>query len=160
MLMDLNPNIDSWVVYMMALMHGLTDKAVADALARLSMPARDAKKMKVGQSTVPRLVRRLARLPPPRPSETYHLLAWLCAEALLLLLATTKSESVKRQVSAYLTTYQHVKPLLNGQNLKAIGLKPGPTYKKVLAQLLDARLNGAVKTENEERELVKRLAKP
>src|SRR5207245_8775204 len=51
MLMDLNPNMDSWVVYMMALMHGLTDQAVADALARLSVPARDAKKIKVGQSS-------------------------------------------------------------------------------------------------------------
>ena len=159
-LMDLNPKMDSWVVYMMALMHGLTDKAVADALARLSLPARDAKKMKVGQSTVPQLRQRLAHRPPPRPSETYHLLAGLCDEALLILLATTKSESVKRQVSAYLTTYQHVKPLLNGRDLKAIGLKPGPTYKKVLAQLLDARLNGEVHSESEERKFVKRMAKP
>ena len=159
MLMDLNPNMDSWVVYMMALMHGMTDQEVADALARLSVPARDAKKIKVGQSTVPRLVRRLARRSAPRPSETYHLLAGLCDEALLLLLATTKSDSVKRQLSAYLTTYQHIKPSLDGGDLRAIGLKPGPIYRKILAHLLDARLNGEVHSESEERTLVKRMAK-
>ena len=158
MLMDLNPNMDSWVVYMMALMHGLTDQAVADALARLSVPARDAKKIKVGQSTVPRLVRRLARRSAPRPSETYHLLAGLCDEALLLLLATTKSDSVKRQLSAYLTTYQHFKPSFDGGDLRAMGLKPGPIYKKILAHLLDARLYGEVKSARDELELVKQMA--
>ena len=149
---------DSWVVYMMALMHGLTDQAVADALARLSVPARDTKKIKVGQSTVPQLVQRLARRPPPRPSETYHLLAGLCDEALLILLATTKSESVKQQLSEYLTTYQHFKPSFDGGDLRAMGLKPGPIYKKILAHLLDARLNGEVKSARDELELVKQMA--
>ena len=159
MLMNLNPNMESWAVYMMALMQGLTDQAVIDALARLSVPARDAKKIRIGQSTVPQLVRPLARCPPPRPSETYHLLAGLCDETLVLLLATTKSDSVKRQVSAYLTTYQHLKPSLDGGDLRAMGLKPGPIYKKILAHLLDARLNGEVHSESEERTLVKRMAK-
>jgi tRNA nucleotidyltransferase (CCA-adding enzyme) len=36
-------------------------------------------------------------------------------------------------------------------------LKPGPRFKKILDQLLDARLNGEVKTEAEERALVCRV---
>jgi tRNA nucleotidyltransferase (CCA-adding enzyme) len=64
---------------------------------------------------------------------------------------------VKRQVSAFLTAYQHTKPVVTGVDLKAMGLKPGPQFKKILDRLLDARLNGEVKTESEERELVRRL---
>jgi tRNA nucleotidyltransferase (CCA-adding enzyme) len=75
-----------------------------------------------------------------------------------LLLAKTSSELVKRQVSAHLTTYQHVKPTLTGDDLKALGLKPGPTYKKVLTQLLDARLNGDVKSTRDEWEFVRKIA--
>ncbi len=64
---------------------------------------------------------------------------------------------MKRQVSAFLTTYQHVKPILTGVDLKAMGLKPGPQFKKILDRLLDARLNGEVKTETDERALARRL---
>jgi tRNA nucleotidyltransferase (CCA-adding enzyme) len=72
-------------------------------------------------------------------------------------MAKSKRESVKRQVSAFLTTSQHVKPSLTGVDLKAMGLKPGPQFKMILDRLLDARLNRDVKTESEERELVRRL---
>jgi tRNA nucleotidyltransferase (CCA-adding enzyme) len=72
-------------------------------------------------------------------------------------MAKSKGDSVKRQVSAFLTTYQHVKPILTGADLKAMGLKPGPRFKQVLDQVLDARLNGEVKTEAEELDLVRRM---
>ena len=101
----------------------------------------------------------MAGRPPLRPAETYHLLKGLSDEALLLLLAKTKSESIKRQISAYLTTYQHSKPTLTGEDLKTMGLKPGPQFSKILVRLMDARLNGEVKSEREERELVKRMTK-
>ena len=71
----------------------------------------------------------------------------------------TKSESIKRQVSAFLTTYRQVKPSLTGADLTAMGLKPGPQYKRILSQLLDARLNGEITSDAEERELALRLAK-
>ncbi len=77
----------------------------------------------------------------------------------LFLMAKTKSEAVKRHVSSYLTGYQQVKPSLTGEDLKAMGLKPGPIYRTILDRLRDARLNGEVKTESEERELVKRFLK-
>src|SRR5439155_21883798 len=108
---------------------------------------------------VPPLLPRLARHEAPRRSEPYLLLAALCDEALLLLLATTKSYSVKRQLSAYLTSDQHFTPSLDGGDFRAMGLKPGPIYKKILAHLLDARLNGEVHSASEERTLVKRMAK-
>jgi tRNA nucleotidyltransferase (CCA-adding enzyme) len=73
-------------------------------------------------------------------------------------MAKSKGDAVKRQVSAFLTHYQHVKPLLTGADLKTMGLKPGPKFKQILDHLLDVRLNGEVKTETEERALVHRMA--
>jgi len=64
---------------------------------------------------------------------------------------------VKRQVSAFLTTYQHVKPILTGTNLKTMGLKPGPQFKRILDRLLHARLNGEGKSEQDERQLVQQV---
>lgn len=102
-------------------------------------------------------MRRLGRKPKPKASEVYRLLSGLSDETLLSLMAKSKGETVKRQVSVFLTTYQHVKPTLTGTDLKAMGLKPGPQFKKILDQLLAAHLNGEVRTDAEERQFVQQL---
>jgi tRNA nucleotidyltransferase (CCA-adding enzyme) len=84
-------------------------------------------------------------------------LSALSNETLVILIVKSKGEPVMRQVSAYLTTCQHVKPILTGADLKAMGLKPGPQFKKILDQLLDARLNGEMKTELDGRQLVQQV---
>ena len=104
-------------------------------------------------------LRFLVRQRSPKPSETYRALADLPDEGLVLLVAKARSKDIARLVLAYLTIHQHVKPSLNGTDLKTLGLKPGPIYKKILDRLLDARLNGEVKTKAGERKLVKKLAK-
>ena len=158
-LLYLDRKMDAWLVYFMALMDVLPDKAVGETLARLTVPERYAEKIRAGRSNVSSAMNRLSRRPVPQPAEVYHLLEGLSDEALLLLLAKAKSESVKRQVSAYLTTYRHVKPSLTGKDLQTMGLKPGPLFKKILTRLADARLNSEVKSEADERELVKRMAR-
>src|SRR5437870_2930501 len=75
------------------------------------------------------------------------------------LVSQARSKDIVRLVSAHVTTQQQVRPSLNGVDLKAMGLKPGPIYKKILDRLLEARLNGEVKTKADERELAKKLAK-
>lgn len=48
-------------------------------------------------------------------------------------------------------------PLIRGGDLKALGLKPGPVYKQVLTAVLDAQLEGAVRTRDDAFALVRRL---
>lgn len=45
---------------------------------------------------------------------------------------------------------------MNGYDLKALGLREGPVYQKILSDLYDANLDGLVKTYDEEIELVKK----
>lgn len=148
--------LDAWLVYFMALMEVIPGKAVGETLRRLKLPARHAEKIRVSRDSSNNLLQRLARRPPLRPAEAYRVLVGPSDETLLFLMAKTRSESVKRQISDYLTTYRHVKPILTGTDLKAMGLKPGPIFKKILSQLLGARLNGEVQTKADERDLVKR----
>jgi len=151
--------IDSWLVYFMALMEVVPGKAVGETLRRLKLSARHAEKIRVCHYLSRKLLQRLAKRPPLRPAETYRVLVGLSDETLLFLMAKTKSESVNRHIAAYLTTHRHVKPALTGTDLNALGLKPGPIFKKILSQLLDARLNGEVQTGADERALVKRIIK-
>ena len=158
-LLYLDRRLDVWLVYFMALMEALPPRAVGETVKRLGLSARDAGRIRAGHAAANAILRRLARRPAPRPSEVYRLLTGLADETLLLLMAKAKSDAVKRQVSAYLTTYQRAKPSLTGADLKALGLKPGPQFKRILDRLLEARLDGDVKSEAGERELVRKLAR-
>jgi tRNA nucleotidyltransferase (CCA-adding enzyme) len=158
-LLYLDRKLDAWLVYFMALMEVLPPRAVGETMKRLGMPARNVERIKAGHAAANAILRRLARRPPPKPSDTYHALNGLADETLLLLMAKGRPDSVKRQVSAYLTAYQRTKPSLTGADLKAPSLKPGPPFKKILDRLLDARLDGEVKTEADERVLMKTLVR-
>lgn len=63
---------------------------------------------------------------------------------LLMLVAVKSSRSIRRQIWCYLTVWAHVKPLLDGNDLKALGYQPGRQFKQVLDDLLAVTLDGKV----------------
>jgi tRNA nucleotidyltransferase (CCA-adding enzyme) len=92
-------------------------------------------------------------------------LADLSDEALVLLLAKQLSAQhgvrlslLKRYLVAYVKN-REIKTALTGRDLQAMGLKPGPQYKTILEKLLDARIDGMITTEADERALAHRLLK-
>lgn len=62
-------------------------------------------------------------------------------------------------LTTYLTTWRHVKPRTTGEDLKSLGLPPGPRYKEILSRLRAAWLDGEVKDEVEEKKLLEFLVK-
>ncbi|OPZ23089.1 MAG: CCA-adding enzyme [candidate division BRC1 bacterium ADurb.BinA364] len=50
-------------------------------------------------------------------------------------------------------------PLLNGRDLIALGLKPGPAFKMLLSQIYDAQLDGSIETREAALDLARHLAK-
>ena len=151
--------LDRALVYFIGLMDELSVSATHAVVKRLALPGEQANKISLAKKHLAPALRSLVRHRSPRPSEVYRTLADLPDEGLVLLVAKARPTDIVRLVSAYVTTQQHVRPSLNGADLKALGLKPGPIYKKILDRLLEARLNGEVKTRADERELVKKLAK-
>jgi len=75
------------------------------------------------------------------------------------MMAKSKRESTRKYISQYLTQLRNVRSSLNGDDLKALGIPPGPRYRKLLAELTDARLDGEIRTREEEIEYVKRTLK-
>jgi tRNA nucleotidyltransferase (CCA-adding enzyme) len=149
---------ERWVVYLMAMLDHVSPEEADATLARLRVPQRHGEKIRFARRESGALLRRLGRRAAPTAAETYRALAGLSEEVVVFLMAKSPSESVKRAVSAYVTTWRHLKPAVGGDDLKALGIKPGPVYKRILDRLLDARLNGDVRTESEERALAATLA--
>ena len=71
-------------------------------------------------------------------------------------MAKAKQETAKKYISLYLTHLREVKVSLTGHDLKKLGIPPGPQYRKLLAELLDAKLDGIVRNRDEEIEYIKR----
>jgi tRNA nucleotidyltransferase (CCA-adding enzyme) len=46
----------------------------------------------------------------------------------------------------YFTRLSSIQPLLDGNDLKNLGYKPGPIYKQILDRLVEATLDGIVIT--------------
>ena len=68
-----------------------------------------------------------------------------------------KKKAVKKSISHFFTDLRRTKLSLKGSDLKKMGLKPGPVYRQVMEAVLDARLDGALKSKKDEIEFARRL---
>lgn len=154
--------IDRPIVYLMALSSESSPDVVAAMIRRLALSREQAKNVSAGGSRIDRALKRLTDKGTVRPSQVYRLLADLSDEALVLLLAKQISRQhgvrlslLKRHLLSYVKN-RAVKTALMGRDLQAMGLKPGPQYRTILGQLLDARIDGMITTEAEERAFVQK----
>ena len=112
------------------------------------------------QGLLDALQRRIRRGPEIRNSEIYSWFYGLPLEILLYLASAASQEAVKRYVSLFLTSLRRVRCRLDGADLKALGLMPGPDFGRIMDRLLAARLDGEVSSIDEERHLATVLITP
>ena len=89
-----------------------------------------------------------------KKSEVFRALEPLSREAKLFAMAKTKSEEVRKAISAYITGKASLKPITTGDDLKKLGIQEGPLYKEVLEELKDAKIDLNLKTKDEEAQFV------
>jgi tRNA nucleotidyltransferase (CCA-adding enzyme) len=155
-LLYLDITIDTWFVYFLGLLDRLKDKALDETLERLSIPVRTRERMRHARRRYREILAAFYKEPKLAPSRIYDLLATLDTESLLLMMAKAKQEKAKKYISLYLTRLRTIKVELSGDDLKKLGIPPGPRYKKILAELLDAKLDGLVRNRDEEIEFVRK----
>lgn len=65
--------------------------------------------------------------------------------------------ALKGILSRYLSSWQHIKTSITGDDLKEAGLDPGPRYSEILTHLRNAWLDGEVKSDKDEKALLHEL---
>jgi tRNA nucleotidyltransferase (CCA-adding enzyme) len=152
--------IRKWLVYLLSLAADLDRDAMVGICRRLDVPPRVrtvlTETREDAHLLLQRLERRRAQRTTPRNSDLYHELTPFPTEIILYLMAAAGDEEVRRWLSRFFTHLRGTTHLLTGDDLKGLGLPPGPLYKKVFTALLNARLNGQVLTRQEEMALVRR----
>ncbi len=155
-LLYLDLAVETWFVYFLGLLDRMKDKAVDEMLERLSVPLRTRERVRHSRKRYREVLAAFYKEPKLAPSRIYDLLAALDIESLLLMMAKAKQEKAKKYISLYLTRLRTIKVELSGDDLKKMGIPPGPRYKKILAELLDAKLDGLVHNRDEEMEFVRK----
>ncbi|HET91671.1 MAG TPA: CBS domain-containing protein [Chloroflexi bacterium] len=147
---------DNFILHLALLAYRLNGEDMEKLIARLKVKRNDAEDLRLLLS----LKDTLAQLGKARrPSAVYHLLRPFPARVLAMAWIATDRRRLQRHMLNYQTTWRLVEPELSGDELKALGLKPGPIFGRLLGELRDARLDGKVQTrEDEEALLKKRLA--
>jgi tRNA nucleotidyltransferase (CCA-adding enzyme) len=92
--------------------------------------------------------------PSLKRSEIYYLLKDYEPLAIQASAIASASEAVCRHLNLFLTELRYVKTYLSGDDLAKLGLPAGPQAGEMLEKLLQAKLDGEIKTEEEEEKLV------
>ena len=75
---------------------------------------------------------------------------------LLYIMSITTHKELIKNISYYVTDLRDIQLAVSGKDIQALGLPPSPVYGKILSAVMDAKLNGDVKTRQEEMELLKK----
>lgn len=145
-----------WVIYLLALLESMKLKDALSVPERLQITGAVRDLFSSGFINAKKTLGMLIRRKNLRPSEIYLLLHGFAIEHLLYMLAVVKHEHVRQYISQYIMNLQGQHPLTTGDDLKAMGIAPGPVYKAILTRLLTARLDGEVVDKEGELTLVKR----
>jgi len=83
-------------------------------------------------------------------------LAEASIEVVLALMAVVGRPELRKAIGDFLTAKGRVRPFLGGDDLRALGIQPGPVYRDILNSLLYARLDGHVQSRDDELRFVRR----
>lgn len=89
-----------------------------------------------------------------QPSAIHRMLSGYSDEALVVASMAADEERVCERIHAFRTRWRDIAPELTGNDLKRLGISPGPTYRDILSRLQDARLDGQVSDRGQEEEFV------
>jgi len=94
-----------------------------------------------------------------RPSQVVAQLEEISSLACYAVYLATMDAQLRSILQHYVTQWQHIQPRVDGNELKRLGLPPGPQYRRILQELRRAWLDGEITSVEEENTLLEKLAK-
>jgi tRNA nucleotidyltransferase (CCA-adding enzyme) len=140
-------------LYLSLLAYRLTEEENEHLIARLNIAGGLGRNMR----QVLRLKRDLPSLADTAlaPSSIYRLLKHYAPEAITACALACDSAITRSHLELYLSDLRYVKTSLDGEDLKRVGVEPGPRLGRMLDALHEAKLDGRVSTREEEEALVR-----
>ncbi|MCL6434965.1 MAG: CBS domain-containing protein [Leptolyngbyaceae cyanobacterium HOT.MB2.61] len=136
----------TWLLLLEVLLSHLAPEHRATVAENLQLPADSIERMQQLETAQKAIAESL--LGCDRPSQIVQQLKPYDSH-LLVLIAIRCERQIRRTIWQYLTHWSNIKPPLNGNDLKALGYKPGPRFREILDTLTAATLDGTLRTRSE-----------
>ncbi len=146
-------NISGHMVYLALLAYDLGSDD-ADALCERLNLSGEWKRIIQGVAKIKDEIDKLAD-PSIPASHIYRFFKRYPAEAVSACLIANDSQIIRSQIERYLNDLQYMQTALHGDDLKAMGMEPGPRLGRMLSSLRDAKMDGVVRTREDEEALVR-----
>ncbi|MBC2715082.1 MAG: CBS domain-containing protein [Desulfobacteraceae bacterium] len=144
-----------WAVYFLILLRHKDQKKSEEICNRMELAPRYQKIFIKERLFAEECLNRLHRNMPNKVSDIYKELKDLKIELLLYIMSITTHQQLIKNISYYVTDLRNVKLSVSGKDIEQLGLPPSPVYGKILSAVMDAKLNGLVKSNKEELDLLK-----
>lgn len=159
-LLFLEERYERWLIYFYGFIDSLKEGEMVEVCDRLAMNEKMKRRAVEGKRQADQALLQIfswinANMEPKR-SEVFTVLDPLSAEVKLFMMAKTTRTATQKYISLYFTQLKDTKPILRGADLVRMGIKPGPSIKKGLDDLLKARLDEQVSTRQDELEYLSR----
>jgi len=142
-------------IYLMVILKDLNMNERLELLDKIYVPENIKRKM---LDDIQAAESALQRLTSEDSVEIYNILKPLNIETIILMMIYA-NESQRKSISLFLTKLKDIVPSITGENLKKLGIKPGPVYRKIFEAILREKLKGRLLSKEEEIEFVKEYKK-
>ncbi len=139
-----------WTIYFMVLVRECDKEISENICAKLELAPRHREIFCKERFEADQCIGWLIGNLPVKNSILYKKLSGFRIELLLYMMAVIPQKKVRRAISQYVTQLRYERISVTGKDLRKMGLTPGPIYREVLQAILDAKLNGLLKTRNDE----------
>lgn len=153
-LLFLEEHFEKGLIFVMALLQKLGRDDRESALERLNVPPVPKERINRGLDDAQDIVKKLQF---DNPVKNYHLLHGKDIVHVLLSMALAQDNDKKKAVSQYLLELRRVKPELTGEDLKKLGILPGPVYSEIFSKIVDAKIMKKIVTKDDEMEFVQTM---
>jgi len=155
-LLFIDESYERWTVYFMTLICHCNLKTTNEICKHLTIAPRHAKLFGETRLQAERRLPRLESRKRMYNADVYNLLKTFKTEIILYMMICANAEIAKKRISFFQTQLRNVSITMSGKDLLKLGLPPGPLFGKVLQSITEAKLNGTVKTRDDEFRFVKR----
>lgn len=149
-------SLDVWLIYFMGLIDSL-DINYIKSICKAFVFRKGEEKRILSYKKVGTLVSHKLSRDKVRPPIIFSLLESLSYEVILLIKAKSKNLNLQRHIGDFFEIYNGMRLHISGDDLHRLGILPGPYYQKIFTKVLNAKLNGKIRTKKEELALIKRL---
>ena len=151
--------MELWIIYFCCLIRNLKKSQIQRIFKKLIIKRKSIDKINACYSNLDQIIKMISSKTKISPSVIYLKLKDLPSELLFLAMMESDADIAKERINNYFKKYKRERLLISGEELKELGVKPGPIYSQILNKLLFAQLDGEVKNKRDEMRFVKNILK-